>query len=135
MDSVQQLVRYGVVGVGTNALLFAGYLALSHGGMGTKAALSLLYVPGVLLGFIGNRNFTFRHNGTISLAMTRYLATCAIAYVLNFACVVVLVDTVGVPAEWVVLGLMVGTAAALFLLQRHWIFAHEAPRDPEITAR
>jgi hypothetical protein len=66
----------------TNALLFSGYLLLRDFGVGAKTAMSLLYVPGVIVGFLGNRNFTFRHEGRIPASMVRYFAPYAFGYCL-----------------------------------------------------
>ena len=90
-QTLLQLLRYGVVGVVTNALLFSGYLLLSTFGVGAKTAMSLLYIPGVLLGFLGNRTFTFRNGGRIPVSMVRYFAAYAFGYVFAFASLVVFV--------------------------------------------
>ena len=122
-----QFLRYVVVGVLTNALLYSSYLLLSVFGVGAKTAMSLLYVPGVMVGFLGNRNFTFRHEGRIPASMLRYFATYAFGYVFNFASLVVFVDILGLPADYVVLGLIVVTAVLLFALQRWWVFPRGEP--------
>lgn len=117
-----QVLRYAVVGASTNALLFSSYLLLSAFGVGPKTAMSLLYVPGVMAGFLGNRNFTFRHEGRVPASMLRYFATYAFGYVFNFACLVVFLDILRLPADYVVLALIVVTAVILFALQRSWVF-------------
>ena len=121
-----QLVRYGIVGVVTNGLLFSGYLLLSSAGMGAKGAMTLLYVPGVLLAFVANRSFTFRHDGRIPTSLVRYLATYAFGYAFNLASLVVFVDILGLPAKIVVLALIFVTAGLLFVLQRCWVFPARA---------
>ena len=117
-----QFLRYVVVGVATNALLYSGYLLLSAVGVGAKTAMSLVYVPGVMVGFLGNRNFTFRHEGRVPASMLRYFATYAFGYVFSFASLVVFVDVLRLPADYVVLALIVVTAVILFALQRWWVF-------------
>jgi putative flippase GtrA len=121
-DGLLQLVRYGLVGVVTNVLLFAGYLLLSTFGVGAKTAMSLLYVPGVLVGFLGNRTFTFGHEGRIPSSLVRYFATYAFGYAFSFASLVVFVDILHWPTDFVVLALIFVTAGMLFLLQRWWVF-------------
>jgi putative flippase GtrA len=124
-EELVQVLRYLAVGVLTNALLFSGYLLMSTFGIGAKTAMSVLYVPGVMLGFFGHRNFAFRHEGRIPVSMVRYFATYAFGYVLNFASLVVFVDMLLLPADYVVLVLIVVTAGILYTLQRFWVF----PRD------
>ena len=117
-----QLLRYVVVGVLTNALLYSSYLLLSAFGVGAKTAMTLLYVPGVMVGFLGNRNFTFRHEGRMPASMLRYFTTYAFGYVFTFASIAVFVDILRLPANYVVLALIVVTAVILFALQRWWVF-------------
>jgi putative flippase GtrA len=126
-----QLVRYGCVGVITNGILFSAYLLLSTFGVGAKTAMTLLYVPGVLLGFLGNRSFTFRHEGPVPASLARYLATYALGYAFNFSSLVVFVDVLRLPADLVVLTLIVVTAVLLFLSQRLWVFPCSV--RPEMT--
>jgi putative flippase GtrA len=121
-EGLLQLVRYGLVGVITNALLFGGYLSLSVVGVGAKTAMSLLYVPGVLLGFLGNRSFTFRHEGRNPASLVRYFATYALGYAFNFATLVIFVDVLHWHSDFVVLALIFVTAGMLFVLQRLWVF-------------
>lgn len=121
-----QLVRYGIVGIATNGLMFAGYLGLGTLGIGPKAAMSLLYVPGVLLGFLWNRSFTFHHRGNVPLSMARYLSAYAVGFVFTFAALLIFVDWLGLPADPVVLVLIFVTAALLYCLQRYWVFRQPA---------
>lgn len=124
-----RLLRYGIVGLATNASMYAGYLVLSSLGIGPKTAFALLYVPGVLLAFFGNRGFTFRHRGAIRLSMVRYSATYAFGFVFCFAAMVLLVDWIGLPPDPVVIALILITAAMLYWLQRVWVF--NAPAHAE----
>jgi putative flippase GtrA len=121
-EGLLQVLRYAVVGVLTNAMLFSSYLLLSAFGIGAKAAMTLLYVPGVMIGFLGNRNFTFRHRGRIPASMVRYFATYGFGYAFNFASLVVFVDVLQLPPDYVVLALIVVTAGMLFALQKWWVF-------------
>jgi putative flippase GtrA len=102
--------------------LYSGYLLLSAFGIGAKTAMSLLYVPGLMVGFLGNRNFAFRHAGRIAASMFRCFATYAFGYVFNFVCLAVFVDVLGLPADYVVLALIVVAAVILFALPRWWVF-------------
>ena len=129
-EELLQVVRYIAVGLVTNALLFSSYLLLSAFGIGAKTALSLLYVPGVIVGFLGNRNFTFRHEGRIPASMIRYIATYAFGYLFAFASLAVFVDVLLLPADSVALAVIVVTAGILFALQRWWVF----PRDERPSA-
>ncbi len=63
MEIPVQFIRYAVVGLISNVSLYLVYLALTSAGMGHKIAMTLLYVVGVSLTFLLNRNWSFRQNG------------------------------------------------------------------------
>ncbi len=125
MEISAQFIRYAVVGVVSNRALYLAYLALTWAGMGHKTAMTLLYVVGVLLTFLFNRNWSFRHGGAASPAMLRYFAIYGFDYVFNFFVLLVLLDYLRPPPE-IVQGVMIfALAVMLFLLQRYWVFRPE----------
>lgn len=117
-----QLSRYVVVGLMSNAIGYLLYLLLTTLGLGHKTAMTLLYVIGTLQTFIFNKRWTFEHDGATRTALIRYIVAYAFGYLLNLFVLLVLVDRLGLPHQWVQ-GLMIFTLATmLFLLQRYWIF-------------
>ena len=75
-----QLSRYAVVGLALNSLGYLLYLLLTFVGMEPKIAMSLLYAVGVALSFYFNRNWSFGHQGLVSVAFLRYM----IAYLFGY---------------------------------------------------
>ena len=125
MEISTQFIRYGVVGLVSNGVLYLAYLALTWAGMGHKTAMTLLYVVGVSLTFLFNRNWSFRHDGAASPAILRYFTIYGFGYVLNFFVLLVFVDYLHLSHE-IVQGVMVlALAVMLFLLQRYWVFRPE----------
>lgn len=61
--TLSQLVRYGVIGLASNAIGYVLYLLLTSLGMEPKMAMSLLYGIGVLQTFLFNKRWTFGHQG------------------------------------------------------------------------
>ena len=121
----RQFLRYAVVGLVSNGVLYLAYLALTWAGMGHKTAMTLLYVVGVSLTFLFNRNWSFRHDGAASPAILRYFTIYGFGYVLNFFVLLVFVDYLHLSHE-IVQGVMVlALAVMLFLLQRYWVFRPE----------
>jgi len=117
-----QGVRFIIVGVASNLVLYLFYLTLTTLGLGYKTAMTLLYAVGVLQTFFFNKRWTFEHDGATRTALIRYIVAYAFGYLLNLLVLLVLVDRLGLPHQWVQ-GLMIFTLAAmLFLLQRYWIF-------------
>lgn len=118
----RQFIRYAIIGVLLNAALYGSYLALTHTVMGSRAAMSITYCAGVLLGFVLNREFTFRYRGNDASAMLRYVASYFIGYVVDYLGLWLLVDHAGVAHELAQAGLTVAIAFMLFALQRYWVF-------------
>lgn len=118
-----QFVRYGVVGLASNLVLYLAYLALTMLGMGPKAAMSVLYLLGVAQTFLFNRTWSFRHDGVWHGSFPRYVASYAFGYLLNLAVLWIAVDQMGLPHQ-VVQGVMILTLAVmLFMLQKFWVFS------------
>ncbi len=131
----RQFIRFAVIGLSLNAALYAAYLLLTHTVMGSRAAMTLTYCSGVLIGFVLNRRITFRFDGDNGSALLRYFAAYAIGYVINFAGLWLLVDHCGVAHEFVQGGMMLALPVVLFLLQRYWVFRARESHGPDRFAR
>ena len=120
-----QFFRYVVVGLASNAVLYAAYIALTEFGVEAKLAMTLLYLAGVAQTFVFNKRWSFRHGGTHAPAFVRYCAAYAIGYAINFVVLLLLVDRLGYPHR-IVQGIMiVCLAVMLFVLQKFWVFRQE----------
>lgn len=123
--ALTQLLRFGIVGVTSNGVLYLAYLLLTNTGLGAKTAMSLLYVVGVIQTFVFNKRWSFSHGGTHGPAFIRYCIAYVGGYLLNLLALFVLVDIHGHPHQ-VVQGILILTLAALmFILQKYWVFAQE----------
>lgn len=117
-----QFLRYAVVGLASNLVLYLAYLGLTIFGMGPKTAMSLLYTLGVAQTFLFNRTWSFGHDGALHGAFARYVASYSFGYLLNLAVLWVAVDNMGLPHQ-IVQGIMIlSLAILLFLLQKFWVF-------------
>lgn len=122
MSTPRELTSFALIGVASNAVLYAMYLALTAGGLGHKTAMSVAFVAGVLWSYWFNRVWTFRHTGALTCSALRYAGTYAIAYAANVGALVVLVDIAHLAHETVMLALIVATAGLTFVLQKTWVF-------------
>ncbi len=122
MSIRNQLIRYGIVGVASNASIYVLYLVLTGIGMGPKLAMSLLYMVGVLQTFVFNKAWTFRYVGQGRAAFWRHVILYAAGYGLNFVLLTMLVDTLNWPHQWVMAGLVVLMAVFFFVGQKFWVF-------------
>ena len=119
---VGQFLRYAVVGLASNLLLYLAYLGLTQLGVGYKTAMTILYLTGVCLTFAFNRNWTFKHQGHYTRSFIAYVAVYAFGYVLNLAVLFLLVDRLGYPHQWVQGFMILFLAVLLFSLQKLLVF-------------
>ncbi len=123
-----QIIRFGIVGLASNLVLYLAYLGLTSCGWGHKISMSTLYVVGVLQTFVFQKKWTFSHLSHLSVTFVRYLTLYAVGYVINLGVLIVMVDRLGYSHEWVQ-GVMVLVIGVLqFTMQRAWVF-----RSPGIT--
>lgn len=121
------VLRYGISGVLLNAGGFAAYFGLIIVGFDPKAAFTISFVGQVLVGFIFNRDWTFRASVGFCDRFPQYAAAYIGAYVLNLAGLFLLVDILGYSAVIVQIVLTLLGAIGLFLVQRRLIFAGVCP--------
>ncbi len=118
-----QSLRFIIVGLASNLILYLLYLALTAAGLGYKTAMTILYLTGTLQTFIFNKRWTFSHQGNTQKSLLRYLAAYGICYILNFVLLYTLVDRLGW-SHALVQGLaIVIVASLLFLIQKYWVFS------------
>ncbi|MDP3891508.1 GtrA family protein, partial [Nocardioides sp.] len=81
---MQQIIRYGLVGVATNALAFGAYLLLTWLGVPPKTAMTLVYLLAAFAGYWGNRQLTFAHRGSVLGSGARYVLAHGMGYAVNW---------------------------------------------------
>lgn len=118
-----QALRFGIVGVASNVILYFVYLALTAADLGPKSAMTLAYAFGISQTFFFNRRWSFAHRGGMTGALGRYLAAYAFGYLLNFAILWFAVDRFGLPHQWIQAGAIFVVAGFVFLLCKYWVFA------------
>ncbi len=129
MTEHSQFIRYVVVGVASNAVIYVAYLLLTQLGMGPKLAMSLLYGVGVLQTFVFNKKWSFRFEGAATPALVRYLVVYAVGYAANLLGLMLLVDQAELPHQ-LVQGVMIFIVAImLFTAQRYWVFRQATRSD------
>jgi len=118
----KQFLRYAVVGLVSNLLLYLAYLLITQQGVGYKTTMTLLYAVGVSLTFGFNRNWTFSHQGHVTKAFIAYILVYALGYVLNLVALYVLVDRFGFRHQWIQGFMIVILAVLLFTFQKYLVF-------------
>ena len=123
-----QALRFAVVGLASNTVLYLLYLGMTAAGMGPKLAMSLAYGMGVAQTFLFNKRWTFNHTGRLDAALLRYITLYAGGYLCNLLALAWFVDKLGYPHQ-IVQGIMILTlAGSFFILQKLWVFK-PAPVD------
>lgn len=123
MHAASQFVRYAIVGIGSNLVLYILYLVATWFGAQPKVAMTALYALGVLQTFAFNRTWSFKHAGPTSWALLRYVLVYLLGYGINLVALTVFVDRYGY-SHRIVQGVMILVVAVfLFVAQRHWVFS------------
>lgn len=120
--ALSQFLRYGVVGIFSNGLLYLGYLALTAATVNPKLAMTLIYALGVTQTFILNKHWSFRYGGVREPMFARYCISYGLGYLLNFLALFVLVDLLGFQHQVVQGALILLIAIIIFLLLKFWVF-------------
>ena len=124
-----QFLRFLLVGVlntGVGLACIYGAMAL---GVDYRWANALGYAVGCLVGFVGNRSWTFRHHGPWRSSLARWLLVVAAAYGVNLAAVIGLHEALGVDAYVAQLGGVILYTAVAFVGGRLFAF-RVSPADP-----
>ncbi|WP_323015841.1 GtrA family protein [Devosia sp.] len=125
-------MRYACVGAATNLIGYLAYLGLTHQGVDPKIAMSLLYGLVVCIGFLGNRFWSFRHEGNMARAGLRYIFTNALGYGLNLALLLFFVDFLKLNHAYVQFAAIFVVAGFQFVLLRVFVFSRPQGTDSRI---
>ena len=123
--SCRQFATYSIIGILTNAIGYLFYLTLTYFWEQPKLAMTILYCLGATLGFFSNRRFSFKSSGHIGAQGVRYLISQFLGYLLNLLILIMFVDWIGFPHEYVQIFAVIIVAVCLFVLLRFFVFAEE----------
>ena len=123
---ISSFMRFAVVGVASNGLLYLAYIGLTLAGLGHKSAMTLCFAAGVVLSFALNRNWSFKSTGPVRRAFVRYAVAYAGGYLLNLLGLIAFVDWWGFRHEIVQALLIAVVAVLMFIAQTSWIFRDRA---------
>ena len=120
----RQFIRFAVVGIISNTLLYLAYLLLTFSmGLEPKFAMTVVYISGVILTFIVNRSWSFQHSGVAHTAFVRYVLAYVIGYFVNLGVLWLAVDELRLPHQSVQAVAILFVAVCMFLLHKYWVFA------------
>lgn len=119
---MRQLVRYGFVGVASNLIIYFVYFLITYLGAEPKKAMTLVYFAGAILGFVGNRKWTFAHRGDSTRTIVRYAIAHLLGYCLNFVILFAFVDRLNYAHQRVQAVAIVVVAGFLFVIFKYYVF-------------
>lgn len=122
---MKQLIRFGLVGVASNAAIYLVYLIITYTGVESKKAMTMVYIVGATIGYIGNQRWTFAHRGDTTRTALRYVLTHLFGYLINYLILFTLVDYLGYAHQWAQAVAIIIVAGFLFMAFKHFVF-HES---------
>ena len=126
-----QGLRFVSVGLTSNVILYLMYLLVTMVGIGHKTAMTFLFTLGTLQTFLFNKRWTFAHRGFVKTSLIKYVSAYGFAYLLNLSALVVFVDVLALPHEFVQAVMIFVLAVMLFILQKFWVFPTPLRTRPE----
>ena len=127
-SSTGQFFRYALVGVFSNVTGYILYLLVTWLGVSPKIAMTALYSIGAIIGFIGNRQWTFSHQGGLFSCFTRYWFVHAVGYVMNLLILIIFVDHYDYNHQWVQAVAIIVVACFLFMMFKFFVFSNNIKR-------
>jgi putative flippase GtrA len=116
------VLRFGAIGGLNNLLSYGAFVALTLAGMPPVFAVSITYATGMVVSYLANRSFTFRHSGSARRSVPRFIALNIAGYGLNVAILAVFVERIGGNPLVVQLVATVVVATGIYLGMRFWVF-------------
>lgn len=123
---LNQIVRFGAVGVINTLFSFGIYVVLLWLGLHFAAANLLATVAGVFFSFRTHGNWVFNHREWS--ALRRYLPVWGLCYALNVGLIALFVHS-GFDAYIAGALAILPTVAVAYILQRRFVFVARAPRN------
>lgn len=117
-----QIIRFGIVGLTSNVVLYLFYLAMSQSGIDPKLAMTFSFVLGLTWTFTINKRWSFSHQGDWGRSSAKFFSLYGALYFINLTMLLVLVDVFGLSHVLVQAGVFLVYVPIIFLAQRYWIF-------------
>lgn len=119
----RQILRFGLVGIANNAFGYLLYLIVTYCGVPPLVTMTVLYLIGASLGFVGNRSWVFAYGATSASLIVRYALVQVVGYLLNFVLMLVFAVKYGYPHQ-LVQAIAIGVVAAyLFVAYKYFVYS------------
>lgn len=123
MTIIQQLMRYSLVGLVINIAIYFIYLLLTYLSVSPKKAMTLVYIVGAFIGFVGNQQWTFANSSAFSNPTLRFVLAHIFGYFLNLLILFIFVDYLGYSHRWIQAMAIIIVAGLLFVIFKYLVFS------------
>lgn len=123
-ETLAQLTRFGLVGIGLTLLYAAVYWPLATYVMWPVFAVLIAFAVAVSVGFFLHSRWSFKGHGKQEDASTKmqFLAVQTTGMLLNAAFTWIAVDVLNGPTWWPLVPAVLVTPFVTFFLNRWWVF-------------
>lgn len=119
---MRQVICYGLVGAASNITIYFVYLLIAYLGVEPKFAMTFVYITGALIGYFGNRKWTFAHGSSAYNSALRYVLAQTTGYLLNLLILWIFVDQIGYAHQWIQAMAIIIVAGFLFIAFKYFVF-------------
>jgi putative flippase GtrA len=120
--ALNQVIRYGFVGVLNNLLGYLIYLLITWFGVDPKIAITILYPIGAMTAYFGHSKYSFSYRGNKTNALFRYCLAHLAGYGVNLLMLYILCDKLKLPHQAVQALAVLVVAGVLFLMFKYFVF-------------
>jgi putative flippase GtrA len=119
---IEKIARFGIVGITSNTIGYALYLLFTWLGVPYLIATTVLYIIGTIMGYFGNKKFTFGDTQQIHKTIFWYVLAYLGGYIILYAMMYVFVERMHVFHAYVQLAAIGVVAVYLFFMMRFVVF-------------
>lgn len=123
-NTIEQFVRYGLVGILNNLLGYSGFLILTWMGFQPKLVMTIFYFTSTILNFFGMRQWVFTNKQSVSMYNTalRFFIVYFIGYLINLTILVEFSDKLGYSYQLVQAGAIAVIVVYFFITLKLFVF-------------
>lgn len=123
-ESFRHLFNYVLIGLITNFIGYIIYLFVTYLGITPKLTMTIMYSLCATVGYIGNRNYTFEHQGGMLGSGARYFIAHFFGYFINLVILIIFVDHFMYPHQLVQAFSVFVVASFLFITFKFFVFSN-----------
>lgn len=120
--ALNQIIRYGVIGILTNLMGYLVYLLLTFFLLDPKITVSILYPLSALIAYFSHMKHSFLYQGKRTGSLLRYILVYLMGYFLNITLILILHEKFQIPHQMVQVVAIVLVGFLLFFLLKYFVF-------------